>query len=174
MKQEPNKFKTLNFTGKISFIFKKVCALADPVKENKPNNDVGLLGGVDFIALETPLAQSLNTEILHGLRRQLQSEGEQDFIGELIDTFLKFTAIRIVDFHKALKANDIVNLEHLSHTTKTAAATIGAEKLCHLCEKIEVLIQKKSIDEIVAILPLLESEFTIVKSQLVQFSSKVL
>jgi|GEM_PF-4977050 len=145
----------------------------------------GLLGGVNFIEpekMQTP--EGINPENLRDLGAKLGGPDEQVFIGELVDTFLRLMPIRLNDMQKCINEEihtgtqtrigrtDFRALERVAHTTKTAALTVGAERLGILMSMIEKAAQLNSDSGLAELLRLSLSEYSLVQEQLRQMCPK--
>jgi HPt (histidine-containing phosphotransfer) domain-containing protein len=67
----------------------------------------------------------------------LRQLGGDDFVGELIDTFLRDAPDLLAMLRRSLEAHDVDELRHAAHTLKSNGATFGAEGFSELCSRLE-------------------------------------
>ena len=78
---------------------------------------------------------------------ELKVMSGEDFIGELIDTFLE-DAPRLVDEMKsALTADDADTFRRAAHSLKSNSATFGANHLAELARELEMLGKEHRLAE---------------------------
>ena len=61
----------------------------------------------------------------------------EEFLVELIDTYLEDAAVRLCELRRAFDAADIESLTREAHTLKSSSANVGAMKLSQLAKEIE-------------------------------------
>lgn len=65
------------------------------------------------------------------------SDGDQDFIADVLGTFLEEMPKDIEQMNQALLANDVVSIGKMAHKTKSTLHTLGLYELKELALKIE-------------------------------------
>ena len=70
---------------------------------------------------------------------QLHELGGNEFVIELIDTFLEHTPTLMDDGKTALAENNAKNFERAFHSMKSSAASLGAGQLRELAFELEIL-----------------------------------
>jgi HPt (histidine-containing phosphotransfer) domain-containing protein len=78
----------------------------------------------------------LDERELAGLR-QLQQEGEPDFVGELIELFLNDAPPRLAALREAVEAGDARSVERIAHTLNGSSASMGAKRMASLCAQLQ-------------------------------------
>ncbi len=63
----------------------------------------------------------------------------ENFIGELIETFLDEAPKLVSDMQKALKKNDAETFRRSAHSLKSNSASFGAQALAEQCKSLEML-----------------------------------
>jgi histidine phosphotransfer protein HptB len=97
----------------------------------------------------------------------LKENAGEEFIGELIDTFLEDSSSLMAEMRSALAAKDADSFRRAAHTLKSNAATFGAVGLAELARELEMLGRENNL-ETGGRLEVLEEAFQQVKSQLVE------
>jgi two-component system sensor histidine kinase/response regulator len=72
-----------------------------------------------------------------GFRDSLRQAGVEESIGGILKTFVADAPDRLVALEKAFKANDARAIERAAHAFRSAAATIGAQRLAALLQAVE-------------------------------------
>ncbi len=78
---------------------------------------------------------------------ELKQMSGEDFINELIDTFLEDGPKLIGEIQAALQANDADVFRRAAHSLKSNAATFGASQLAALAKELEALGKENKIQE---------------------------
>jgi HPt (histidine-containing phosphotransfer) domain-containing protein len=78
----------------------------------------------------------LDHETLRSLR-ELQEDGDDDLLGELIDLFLADAPTRIEAIRDAVTRQDWVALTATAHSLKGSCGSLGALPLAELCGRLE-------------------------------------
>ena len=71
------------------------------------------------------------------LRPMLRELGGDDFLGELIDTFLAEAPSLLATLRRALEQDEADEAQRAAHTLKSNGATFGAEDFSELCRELE-------------------------------------
>ena len=101
-------------------------ALAEALRQARPLAEAGEAGsdapgaGLDADALE-----------------QLREIGGDDFVGEVIDTFLVDAPNLLATLRRSVEQGDAVALRRAAHTLKSNGATLGAGDFSELCRELE-------------------------------------
>jgi HPt (histidine-containing phosphotransfer) domain-containing protein len=84
----------------------------------------------------------IDKNIFHALK---ESTGD-DFIVELIDTFLDDTPSQLEQLRTALAAQDAEAFRRAAHTIKSNAATFGANQLAALARELEMMGRENNLE----------------------------
>ena len=76
----------------------------------------------------------------------LKDSAGDDFINELIDTFLDDAPNLMAQMHSALSANDADSFRRAAHSMKSNAATFGAMELSALAKDLESLGRENNLE----------------------------
>ena len=79
---------------------------------------------------------------------ELKRMSGDDFINELIDTFLDDAPKMIRDMKTALGGNDADSLRRAAHSMKSNAATFGAGQLAALAKELESLGRENKLSDV--------------------------
>ena len=74
-----------------------------------------------------------------------ESVGE-DFVGELIDTFIEEAPGMFDEMRQALSAGDADSFRRAAHSLKTNANTFGATELAESAKELEYLARENDLD----------------------------
>ena len=69
-----------------------------------------------------------------------------DFIGELVQTFLEEAPLMLDDIQSAAAAKEVDNLRRATHSLKTNAATFGAISLAELAKELEYMARENNLN----------------------------
>ena len=78
---------------------------------------------------------------------ELKQMSGDDFINELIDTFLEDAPKMIAEIKSAFAANNIESFRRAAHSMKSNAATFGASQLAALAKELEMLGKENKLHE---------------------------
>ncbi|HSG42768.1 MAG TPA: Hpt domain-containing protein [Anaerolineales bacterium] len=78
---------------------------------------------------------------------ELKQISGEDFIDELIDTFLEDAPNMIAEMKSALEDNDADIFRRAAHSMKSNAATFGAIELAELAKDLEMLGKENKLGE---------------------------
>jgi two-component system, sensor histidine kinase and response regulator len=82
---------------------------------------------------------SIDHEVLDALR-EMQGEGEPDFLAELAEIFEEDASRRLKELREALERGDAESLKQRAHALiKGSAANLGASRMAHMAARIEEL-----------------------------------
>ena len=97
---------------------------------------------------------------------ELKLVSGDDFIGELIDTFLEDAPGMIEEMKSALEGNDADTFRRAAHSMKSNAATFGADDLAALAKELEMLGKENKLNETGDRLRSLEEAYEVAKTEL--------
>ena len=109
----------------------------------------------------------INMEIYHALT---EAVGE-DFIGEMIDTFLEEGTQLIDDLGKGFANNNIDLFRRAAHSLKSNAATFGAMEFSDLAKELEELARQGQLEETAEKLKPISSTFSHVEQALKELNN---
>jgi two-component system, sensor histidine kinase and response regulator len=69
--------------------------------------------------------------------RELQQEGEPDFVGELIELFLHDAPPQLAALRDAIEEEDADSVELIAHTLKGSSGSMGAKKMAEICAELQ-------------------------------------
>ena len=78
---------------------------------------------------------------------ELKQISGDEFINELIDTFLEDAPKMIAEINSALSANNADTFRRAAHSMKSNAATFGASQLAALAKELEMLGKENKLHE---------------------------
>jgi len=102
---------------------------------------------------------------------ELKQMSGEDFINELIDTFLEDTPKMIAEIKSALAANNVDTFRRAAHSMKSNAATFGASQLAMLAKELEMLGKENKLHETGDRLKALEEAYESVRNELTELKS---
>ncbi len=79
---------------------------------------------------------SIDYAVLEGLR-ELQQDGEPDFLVELIELFLNGIPPQLTALREAIEGDDAGTIERISHALKGSCGNMGARQMVTLCAKLQ-------------------------------------
>jgi HPt (histidine-containing phosphotransfer) domain-containing protein len=97
---------------------------------------------------------------------ELKEMSGEDFINELIDTFLEDAPKLIEEINAALHTNDADTFRRAAHSMKSNAATFGASQLAALAKELEMLGKENRLKETGDRLRVLEEAYGPVRDEL--------
>ena len=97
---------------------------------------------------------------------ELKQMSGDDFINELIDTFLEDAPNMIAEIKSGLSANNAEIFRRAAHSMKSNAATFGASQLAALAKELEMLGKENRLNETGDRLKALEEAYESVRSEL--------
>ena len=75
----------------------------------------------------------------------IESVGD-DFIGELVQTFLEEAPLMLDEIQAAATAKEVDNLRRAAHSLKTNANTFGATSLGELAKELEYMARENNLN----------------------------
>ena len=124
-----------------------VCLEREPIPTDSNNGDV-----IDKNVFDT--------------LKELQIEGEPDFLERLIRTYLDSSAPLVEKLESASFRNDLEDLRQIAHRMKSSSANVGAVKLADICQNLELNCANTPGEETKSIISTIVSEFEKVKQAL--------
>ena len=97
---------------------------------------------------------------------ELKQMSGEDFINELIDTFLEDAPQMIAEIKAAHASSNAEVFRRAAHSMKSNAATFGASQLAALAKELEMLGKENKLSEIGDQLQALEEAYASVQSEL--------
>jgi len=98
--------------------------------------------------------------------QELRAMSGEDFIDELIDTFLDDAPKLVGAMRAALQTNDAEGFRRAAHSLKSNSATFGATRLSALAKDMEMMGKEGKLGEAQAALPPLESALELAAQEL--------
>jgi HPt (histidine-containing phosphotransfer) domain-containing protein len=98
--------------------------------------------------------------------QELKQMSGDDFINELIDTFLEDAPKLIAELKSALEAKNTDTFRRAAHSMKSNAATFGASQLAALAKELEMLGKENKLHETGDRLRALEEAFVSARAEL--------
>jgi HPt (histidine-containing phosphotransfer) domain-containing protein len=105
-----------------------------------------------------PTSATIDWSVLDGLR-ELQEEGEPDFVQEMIDLYLSNTPSLIDSIRQAITQNQAEALQHAAHTLKGNSNSLGAKQMGALSLELEKIGHSRVLDGAGVLMADLEREF---------------
>ena len=102
---------------------------------------------------------------------ELKQVSGDDFINELIDTFLEDAPKMIEEIRSALASGNVETFRRAAHSMKSNAATFGAVELSALAKELEMLGKENKLHETGDRLRALEESFASVREALLGLKS---
>jgi len=84
-----------------------------------------------------PAADDADGRLDGAALESLRELGGDDFLAEVIDTFLADVGILLATLHHALDEGDAAEVRRMAHTLKSNGATLGATEFAELCRELE-------------------------------------
>jgi PAS domain S-box-containing protein len=98
---------------------------------------------------------SLAPEAVDGLREL----GGEEFLGEVIETFLDDAPTLIASLRVSLERGDTEELRRAAHTLKSNGLTFGAENFADVCRRLEERAKRQELDEASSLVDRVEREY---------------
>ena len=102
---------------------------------------------------------------------ELKQMSGDDFINELIDTFLEDAPKMIAEIKSSHAANNAETFRRAAHSMKSNAATFGASQLAALAKELEMLGKENKLHEAGDGLTALEEAYASVRNELTGLKS---
>jgi len=95
--------------------------------------------------------------------RQLEAETGQDLLVSVIDLFIERTPPIVSEARQALAGNDARKVARLAHTIKGSCSNFGAHRMQSVCERIEAVASRGSLESVEPMLDEIDREFDFVR-----------
>jgi HPt (histidine-containing phosphotransfer) domain-containing protein len=121
------------------------------------------MGGPDGgeAATVAALHNTIDQSVLVGLR-ELQEEGQPDFLTELIDIYLEDSVKLVEEIRAAVQADDAARVRQAAHTLKGSSGNLGANGFSKLCYEMELYARDGEMAGARKTLPALQREYDLV------------
>lgn len=103
--------------------------------------------------------------------RSIQQAGKPDIIKRLVGIYLKNSPAVLRNIRKTAENKDSEKLLQAAHSLKSSSANLGANRLAHLCEDVEIMAGEKKIDNALQVVVAIEKEFRAVAEELEKAAS---
>jgi CheY-like chemotaxis protein/HPt (histidine-containing phosphotransfer) domain-containing protein len=109
----------------------------------------------------------LDESLLSGIR-ELQNEGEPDFLTELIDIYMRDTPQLFEKIHQGVKYRDVTQLRQGLHSLKGTSGNLGARKFSSQIGEVEQLVSQGNLDAAIPLIDGIEAEYKVVVAALMK------
>jgi len=113
---------------------------------------------------EASFAAALDQAALDNLRNTVG--GDEEFLAELVMTFLEDAPQLLADMRSAAEAGDAPGLRLSSHSLKSNSADFGAMDLNALCKQLEMMGKEEKLEGALALIDQADAAFAAVKPAL--------
>jgi len=110
---------------------------------------------------------TLDNKILNNIR-DLQSEGEEDLLSELVDVYKKDSEQTMAKIRISIEQKDFTALKRAAHNLKGSSANLGCVDLSAFCRKIEAAAEENDSSMLNQILPELDKVYSETVKELVK------
>jgi HPt (histidine-containing phosphotransfer) domain-containing protein len=104
--------------------------------------------------------------------QELQVEGEQNIVDQIISTYLFESDILINQLEDAFERNDVLTIQKTAHSLKSSSAQVGALDLSEMCKKLEMACKNNTLENGSDTASRIPQEYVHVKKALKQEISK--
>ncbi len=115
-------------------------------------------------AAASPAGETLDTAALDNLRETVG--GDEEFLAELVETFLEDAPQMLVDMRQAVESGDAPGLRLAAHSLKSNSADFGAMSLNALCKELEIMGKDNQLDGALPLIDQAGAAFEAVKPAL--------
>jgi two-component system, sensor histidine kinase and response regulator len=119
-------------------------ALQETIKRVKQMYD---MQPIPMIIEDVKMNTKLNKDILENIR-DLQNEGEADFLTEMIDVYKKESRKTIKQIDENYQKKNLIDLKKAVHSLKGSSSNLGATELSSICHELEIEVEKNDWDVI--------------------------
>jgi PAS domain S-box-containing protein len=102
----------------------------------------------------------------------LRELGGDEFLAEVIDTFLADVPTLLATLHRSLAAADAAELRRAAHTLKSNGATLGAAEFAEVCRELEQHAKDVRLEAAPALVARVEDEYRSLEGALVTLRPK--
>ena len=107
-------------------------------------------------AVETQEEAVLDINAINQLRELSEATG-RDVLGKSIGFFIEQTPKDVAELQQALELNDHELLRRIAHSLKSSSANLGAIEFSKICNQVEDLASKATMDEMATLLQSLDN-----------------
>ena len=97
--------------------------------------------------------------------------GDEDFVRELLTTYLEDAVGQLARMRAAAEAGDLPAFMMASHSLKSNSANVGALHLADLCRALEADARTGAVPDAVSRVVAAEAAFAVVKAELVELGA---
>ena len=98
--------------------------------------------------------------------RDVMGEEAEEFIADLIDTYIRNSSELLRDLRQSLNAKDVAACQRASHTLKSTSATLGVTVLTTLSAEVEAISESGSLNGVEEKIARMEAIYPQVKAAL--------
>ena len=98
---------------------------------------------------------TLDNTILNNIR-ELQTDGEENFLNELIELYKLDSSQTVQKIEKCVKQKDFQGVKRAAHNLKGSSANLGGSELAVFCRELEVSAENEDAKGLINLLPQLE------------------
>jgi len=98
----------------------------------------------------------IDLSVFNGLKEMMGD----DFIGELVDTYLQDSPELFQQMHQALESNDADTFRRAAHSLKSNSANFGAMQLSAMARELEFMGRENRLDQAGETLARAEAEYS--------------
>jgi HPt (histidine-containing phosphotransfer) domain-containing protein len=103
-------------------------------------------------------AEHADTALDGAALESLRELGGDDFLAEVIDTFLADVETLLATLRRALAEGDAAEVRRMAHTLKSNGATLGATEFAELCRVLEQQAKDGHLEDAPALVARIEEE----------------
>jgi PAS domain S-box-containing protein len=107
------------------------------------------------LKVKVPKKVILDKSMLASIR-ELQNEGEPDFLSELVDIFIRDSTVTFAKIEATLEAGDAEGLKRAAHSIKGSSGNLGGRQLYEMCGQVEQLAGGNKLDQVKPLMPELQ------------------
>jgi PAS domain S-box-containing protein len=105
-----------------------------------------------------PAADDANGRLDSAALESLRELGGDEFLAEVIDTFLADVGTLLATLHRALDEGDAAEVRRMAHTLKSNGATLGATEFAELCRELEQQAKDGRLEDAPGLVARIEEE----------------
>lgn len=90
----------------------------------------------------------------------LTGDGDPELLLDLVQMFLEDSPERIKTIQQSTQSGDMEAMSQAAHSLKGSAGNLGLSVLQETCDQLQVLGHKKAADEVQALMPAMETQFS--------------
>ena len=132
--------------------------------QNGSESAAGQVPDEETAAAPSTAGETLDSAALNNLLETVG--GDQEFLAELVDTFLEDAPQMLADMRQAAETGDAPGLRLAAHSLKSNSADFGAMSLNALCKQLEILGKENQLDGALPLIEQADAAFEAVKPAL--------